>query len=284
MDNLLKNYYIPNTNLTLQGYSKAADSTGFYINELDVGLDAGYKFNKIPKHLFISHTHCDHCRVCCDYCIESNKIEYFIPAPSLTFLENFINCSIQLNKNKYVSNKYLKIYPVKENQQLKLNLNNHTYLITIIKCDHGIPTVGYCFTEIRKKLKKEYKDLNQQEIISLKKNGTDITEEEQFPKFIFVGDTTIKFFDDNPGILNKDYKSIIIECTFIYEEDYPKLQEKDSKGELKYKHIHWNDLKEYVINNPQIHFILIHFSTRYKDEEIKEFFQKENINNLTPWI
>ena len=47
-------------------------------------------------------------------------------------------------------------------------------------------------------------------------------------------------------------------------------------------------LKPYVLNNPDINFMLFHFSLKYKDEEIKEFmekqFEKDNIKNVDLWL
>ncbi len=37
-------------------------------------------------------------------------------------------------------------------------------------------------------------------------------------------------------------------------------------------HVHWKELEPYVRKYEQISWVLIHFSTRYKDKEIKEFF------------
>jgi hypothetical protein len=44
----------------------------------------------------------------------------------------------------------------------------------------------------------------------------------------------------------------------------------------------------FVMANPNTLFVLIHFSLRYKDTEILEFFQKQvdehNIHNIRPWL
>lgn len=277
---------LPNTNLTLNGFSRAAVATGIYINELDIVLDAGYRpiFNKVPLYVFITHTHTDHVRVCGDYCIESNNIRYLVHQDSLPFLKNFIKANVQMNKNKYVSDKYFNLLGFNYNDQINLKLNNYNYIVKTFECHHNISTLAYGFIEKRKKIKPEYINLKKDEIIDLKKKNINIVEEIEFPQFIFVGDTTIRFFEINSQIFDLGYKSIIIECTYLYDDDYEKLNQLDSKNQSKYMHIHWLDLKKYIIDYPQINFILIHFSTRYKDDEIKEFFKKQNFCNVTPFI
>ena len=60
------------------------------------------------------------------------------------------------------------------------------------------------------------------------------------------------------------------------------------KKAINKSHIHWKQLKPYVLNNPDINFMLFHFSLKYKDEEIKEFmekqFEKDNIKNVDLWL
>lgn len=67
----------------------------------------------------------------------------------------------------------------------------------------------------------------------------------------------------------------MIECTFIDIEELDRA--------IGTKHIHWNHLEEYVINHPDITFILYHFSSRYKAQYIDEFFLKLNIPNVVIW-
>ncbi len=61
---------------------------------------------------------------------------------------------------------------------------------------------------------------------------------------------------------------IAVECTFFKEKD------KDIKHS---KHIHWDDLKPIVEQNPHIYFIIVHFSMRYSVGEIEEFFKDKNV-------
>jgi len=84
------------------------------------------------------------------------------------------------------------------------------------------------------------------------------------PLFVYLGDTHIDIFKKYPEILN--YPTVIVECTFIHQE--PGIAERANRD----GHIHWDNLSEVVIANKDVTFILIHFSCRYKETEIYEFF------------
>lgn len=53
-------------------------------------------------------------------------------------------------------------------------------------------------------------------------------------------------------------------------------------------HIHWDDLKLLVEKHPHITFVLMHFSPRYKQVEIVNFFKTVceggRYPNLVPWV
>lgn len=54
----MKEWKIPNTNLVLTGYSRAADSTYFYIPQLKISLDMGGTDKSYRSELFfITHSH-----------------------------------------------------------------------------------------------------------------------------------------------------------------------------------------------------------------------------------
>ena len=114
--------------------------------------------------------------------------------------------------------------------------------------------------------------MDHKNLINLRKQGIEITEKICDKKFTFICDTTIKVFDMNPSIA--DYPVIFIECTFILERD----KMNDSL------HIHWSQLKPYVEKYKNKTFVLFHFSRRYEDIEICDFFEKENMPNIYLWI
>ena len=72
----------------------------------------------------------------------------------------------------------------------------------------------------------------------------------------------------------------MVECTILTEDG--------KESAKKHMHTYWGDLLPIIKSHPNNHFILIHISTRYNQEEIIEFFNKEKethgITNVEPWI
>ena len=168
--------------------------------------------------------------------------------------------------------------PVNPKDKIIVNGKGIHWEVDIIRCPHRVPSVGYCVSEIRQKLKEEYAQLKGKEIGELKKKGVEITKEEKFKQFIYMGDTTHEVFNLNPEVF--EYKTIFIECTFFLEG----LRE----NALKKTHVHWDFIKPFVKNNPQTLFMLIHFTLSVSEGQIVDFFKKESetegIYNVGLWL
>ena len=139
--------------------------------------------------------------------------------------------------------------------------------------------------------------MTQEEIGKLVASGENVNEEVLLQLFCFLGDTDHRVFEDakdinkrtlkhhkkgmpeprmRPEIPNPvfNYPVIIVECTYIDPE-----HEREAKDD---KHMHWKNLKPVVLAHPEIHFILIHFSARYRSDYIDDFFRKQKISNVQP--
>ena len=275
---------IPKSNLSICGYSKAAYRSGFYIKELDFLLDAGPYLPKSPAHIFITHTHIDHCAML-PFTLFFNSLgkhEVYAPKETDKYIYNYVSSFVELNSliphGEYNPNDELYNFNgfsgptefVIDTKKCKIKVN-------VVICDHSVPTISYCFSEIKQKLKSEYKFKDRKEIIELRKNETIIVEDVGVPLFAYICDTSIKIFDNFPIILS--FPVVFVECTFIYDDEL--------NNAIYSKHIHWNHLLPYILKHSDITFVLIHFSLRYREEEIiKFFFQQQamhNISNIKVW-
>ena len=99
----------------------------------------------------------------------------------------------------------------------------------------------------------------------MRKQGVEVTYETKLNEFVFLGDTTHHVFELEPNILN--YKTVICECTFLTEDDLSHAEEK--------KHMNWINLRPIIKSNPEVTFVLTHFSRKYKKEFVDEFFHTE---------
>lgn len=264
---------IPDTPWHIRGYSRSAFRTGFYVPELSMMLDAGpQNFNK-PDHILITHTHADHvaglpmtmiARTPSD--VHGNhQFHVYGPAEAQDFLSNYVRAMFYANAVSHDVNVYewFTYYPLKAADTFNLDIKNTKLSIQVFECRHAIPTISYGLSEIKNKLKDEHLGLSGKELVALKKSGVEVTHSVQQRKLAYVCDTSIDVFALNPDLLL--YPVIFIECTFFGPDE---LQQATDT-----KHVHWDQLKPYVVSNPGVTFVLFHFSQRYSDQEILEFFQ-----------
>lgn len=270
---------IPNTEYTLKGFSIAALRTNFYIKELGIMLDGGLSANISPDYIFITHAHSDHIASLPFHLYDRNlesMIQIYVPEKTHSHIESFIqsllSCYVSIENDTTVYEKCYNLVPLKPSS-FELLIKNKKFKVEVIECYHSVPCLGYGFVEMRNKLKHEYIHLSGREIGMLKKQGVDICHEVEFPIFCFLGDTSKEILNDKN--LEK-YQTIMIECTFISDDDIDQA--------TKTCHMHWKDLKLYVISHPNITFILYHFSRRYKKSDLEDFFKNENLANVIPWV
>jgi ribonuclease Z len=274
--------YKLNNGLTLKGHSRSGERTCFFIPELSTYLDAGLQGTSPPHLILLTHGHCDHSHALPMMNINNNNSTIlYVLNKTAKYTDDYITSLHQLNKGgQYYGQSGLETRPVEYNQQYPVTIKKRNYQIETFKCYHSVPCVGYGITEIRQKLKEEYSELTGKEIGKLRREGIEINCNKQYPLIAYIGDTTIKVLEDinNKNVFNYPY--IIIESTFILPDQIDLA--------IKNKHIHWQQLIPYVVNHPEITFILIHFSPRYRDQEIIDFFENEkkklNITNIKAWV
>jgi ribonuclease Z len=268
--------------LQISGYSRAAHRTGLEVKGLNILLDAGLDVQKAYEHIFITHQHLDHCIYLPQYTmnIDNNmKINVISTQNILDNVKPYVISALRMSKNININVSNDEILNMANTNFVNVDINNtyefthgkDKWLVNLIKCSHGIESVGFGFSIIKNKLKQEYIGMNNKEIVILKMDNIQLTEEVKENVFLFLGDTDKKILQ-NQEIYT--YKTIIIECTYIYD-----IEEEIKLAKIN-KHIHWMNIKDIIKNHNNIQFILIHFSMKYTKKEIEEFFKKENLMNV----
>ena len=259
-------------NYTLQGFSVAGFRTNFYIKELSIMLDAGISSPYSPTHIFVTHSHSDHIASIPFHLLSQNKEKKFIycPASQVRSIDEYIRTLFTTNNggcDTWDDRKNHETIGVRPYTFMDLTIGKKEYLVEVIKCYHSIDSVGYGFITKTRRFKKQLKT---RPSIELKK----LSNHEKYDwitkcEFCYLGDTSCE-------ILKEDmiycYDSIIIECSFIYDSELERS--------VQTQHIHWTQLKPYVVAHPKIMFYLYHFSMRYKSDEIIEFFNNQHLDNI----
>lgn len=264
---------------SLHGYSRAADSTGFMVPELGWALDAGViAHNQRPEHVFISHTHSDHIHMLTHLKSRHKPPVFYVPAHAVELVERYLTVAQELTHSRPedTPETWQTAYHLRglePGDAIRLSKGRH--LVRTIPCDHTVPCLGYCFYELRRKLKPEYVGLPGTEIAALRAQGVEISAEQEHPLFAFLGDTTAAVFNTHPELLSMPL--VITECSFLDEDEHAETAQNT-------KHTLWSELREVIQHHPNTDFVLTHFSWRYKDDEVKTFFHNQKLPNLIPWI
>jgi ribonuclease Z len=210
-------------------------------------------------------------------------IHLYAPAEAERHLRKYISCLFEVNslreEEELPCKDWYEYHGFSEPTRFRTILNKNAFEVDVVLCDHGVPTISYCFSLIKQKLREELSGLTGKEIAERRKGGEIVTKEVVQKTFAFICDTSISVLTAFPDILL--YPLVIIECTFLYPEE--------RENATQTKHIHWEELKPFVVLNPQTLFVLIHFSLRYTEDEILEFFRKEQegegggVHNIKVW-
>ena len=313
-----KKFQLKGTQWSIVGYSRCARNTFLYIPELNIAFDAGLATDVYPTHIFVSHAHMDHIGELFRYIIDPpgnlTPVVYY-PRPSKEFIDEYVKSLTQYPTNEMINNFSNGIINLEEFVEASINMTKHNkskikwhptpvsipknhseevpnilkiitiknfkFKLEIFKSTHTIATTGYGFIECRSGLKPEYRHLRRdQEAISiLKSQGIEICAEYDHPHFCYLGDTDHRILYESDGKWNRHlekYSTIIIECTFLEDTDTKQAKDK--------KHMLFSRLLPFIEQHQNINFMLCHFSMKYKDKDIIDFFNKINLPNIIPIV
>ena len=254
--------------LTITAYSTALFSTWYFIEELNLLLDAGdgvtsallQKSRKI-EHIFISHPDRDHLggllMLNSLNAREGGFPKIFYPYHCGSFL-----ALEQFTKNFDQQVKLSTWTGIKENEAIEIKKN---YFIQPIKNSHiqaaeGIDkSFGFQLYEEKDKLKAEFLDVPSSKMKALKEEFgiENITTKVRKNILTYSGDAPIDDF-----YKWKNTPILIHEATFLSKEDQKALKI------AKNKHSNLEEVLEAVAQSEVEILILGHFSTRYSKEEI----------------
>jgi ribonuclease Z len=303
-------YKLKGTEVVAEGWSVAARNTTIYLGgKLSIMCDAGVDCEYKVSHIFGTHGHSDHSQFFWKYCIDNPKTPtIYVPGMQRRMMAKGGKSYMSRKMGETLHDNISSMFEMSTCSRTprimtKINIKDvfpgDTFIIKdgkndievrVFWCDHTVPCVGYGFSEIRRKLKPEFeqyiptkedsKEVCREKRIKLVeiKKHTDIMVEYNFPLCCYLGDTTHNVFssDEEQSKYIFEYPHIFVECTFFQMEHIG-----DAK---KDKHMHWSDLKKVVKTHPNNNFILYHFSQRYKQNEIRDFFKHEGFSNIHLWI
>jgi ribonuclease Z len=255
----------------LKGFSRGSLRTGFMLLPCRIFLDAGVPSPIKPSAVLITHGHQDHIDSLYNHLLDTpEKVQVIGTYNLINNLRDYLSACRTMNVGSKI--KFNNWIPQPILQELDIKANNTKYHIEGIYLDHEVECIGYGLSEVRDKLKEEYKTVPTTELYNLKKT-IQITQEVTYPILFFCGDMS------HTSLLNlpfDKYPYFIIECTFFDPEHLIDARSK--------KHLHVTDLVPYFNKHQNTTFILIHFSCKYTKTQIREYEAQYTFPNVIYWL
>ncbi|KAG7340810.1 metallo-beta-lactamase superfamily protein [Nitzschia inconspicua] len=292
-ENTKKNKNNKNDEMMLIGRSRAGDATAFAIPSLKWMLDCGAMIQGwTPKVIFLTHVHSDHVHFLSHFLVKNIENStappmVYLPKESLPYVKAhleayraMISCGIsgEDEDNPMDINLDDYLYPLNPKDEFIIHqAGANKFRVRALQMHHRVPCLGYSIFRISSKLKQEYVGLSAQEIGQLKRNGIEITVEEEEPFLCFLGDTTVKVFEYHPEILQQHH-TVVTECSFLDAASYQRA--------IQTTHMHWDDLQPHVASHPDTMFLLTHFSLKYPTLSIRQLFRNAQFfyQNVHPML
>ena len=127
-----------------------------------------------------------------------------------------------------------------------------------------MPSLGFVVIERRSKLKPEYSELTQEQLMKLKESGTQITHILEIPLVCYTGDTMWGKHFERRDVL--DARILITECTFLE----PGHRSRANVG----KHLHLDHIVNLLERSSAEAVVLTHLSRRTHISEVRQALDK----------
>jgi ribonuclease Z len=275
-------------NYRIEGISVGGQETCLIFPQLKISFDIGRcpQRSVYSELVLLTHTHMDHVGglgmfIASRNLLHLQKPEILCPEEKVEDVSRFLEALKVLDDSELPHDLIAFSPPSSSSSKSNNNffrMKNKRYVVKCFRTIHPVPSQGYVIYSTKQKLKDEYLKLSGNEIKELKFKGVEISDTIDVPEICFTGDTTIDWInqDNEDNDVIKDglkAKVLVMECTFVNDEV-------SIEQAIKFGHTH---VKQIAENSQRFlecgSILLIHFSARYKREEIIEGL-KANLSSI----
>ncbi len=249
---------------SLAGYSVAGEESVIVAPELDCVFDIGKcpREALAPNHVLLSHGHMDHAAGLPYYFAQrdfqgiANGVA-LVPANLAGPLEDLMQAWGRV-EGHVPPHKFVPVQPG-DDYEIRRGLFARAFAT-----NHLPGSLGFSLVEVRKKLKEEFLEKTGTEIVALKQQGVEITNNIEVPYVAYLGDTGRSNYSDIPCVANA--RALLLECTFF---------DSDHVGRAKSgKHLHVADLPAVLEGMKNEHIIIVHVTRRTNMSAARKIMRK----------
>lgn len=246
------------------GFSVAGITTSIVYENASIVMDIGQglPFNIPRQHYFLSHCHSDHAGGLA-YVLSQRSLWSLPPAHVYVLpqyqkpLTRIIEQWQELEDFQYP----FFIHAMDKGESVNISKE---FQVTSFPTIHRVASQGYTVSKLKKKLKPEYRDLNQEGLKKLRQQGKELNALTPHAIFAFTGDTQIEFLEN----FKTPVDVLFMETTFIDEL-------RDVEAARKWGHIHLDEWKDKIDQIPAKKIVLIHLSSRYSTHRALDILEKK---------
>ena len=286
---------------TLQGHSKAGERTCFYIDPLNICLDAGLNTYKGVKGILISHMHSDHSQEWIHLLnrrkepVKGQEEEIgrpvYFPESGYDSITGLYYANQRCGSGKkatmkydesFLHNRMINPIKIKVGDVFKFPGLGDIW-VEVLPAYHSVDSVGYGIFAKRNKIKPEYLALSKSKkkedkakFIEMRKNpDISLTEMTDIPQLMFFSDSTIDNLTKHEEW--KKYPTIMVECTGFDEVS-------DADTIYERQHTHWDHLFPVMKENKDKEWIVIHTTFGINNDVIDKYQKIMDDNEIDGYI
>eukprot|EP00768_Dysnectes_brevis_P003917 gnl/Dysnectes_brevis/2781_a3389_712.p1 GENE.gnl/Dysnectes_brevis/2781_a3389_712~~gnl/Dysnectes_brevis/2781_a3389_712.p1 ORF type:complete len:302 (+),score=98.12 gnl/Dysnectes_brevis/2781_a3389_712:62-967(+) len=249
-----RTYELLNSSWSVQGCSKAGYASGYFVHGPNFVVEAGFPTLRSPKAVFITHRHTDHAANL-PMVVHSRSSKkrgqkhlkgrpVYMPASMVPMVRHLCASFAYLSDGELPEEPFGRMgmheMPVEVGEMLAVPGMPKLH-VEVLRCYHRCETVGYGFSERRRRLHPRFAGLPTSELRALKLGGTEITQEVLIPQVVFFGDSTPDALLEHDEWLR--YPNVFFECTACWRRGDEDAQRQEALDRRARGHSHIHELQ-----------------------------------------